>query len=145
MLVKAFREQPISAILFSRQKNSLGSLKRVALLQLLPSLDAAGLDANHLLPPILGLKVRHARGLVCPGVPHNHVVEVVSHEAEARAATLGHDDGGCRPLRGGVDAVRLACKGNVSGLRLDATAAAADFVIVRGAVESANLDRRNVL
>lgn len=63
---------------FLRQINGLGGLERIALLQLLESLDGARLDADHVLPPVLGLEVAHAVRLVHPGVEHDGLVEVLS-------------------------------------------------------------------
>lgn len=137
-----------SPIISLRQINSLRTLKGITLLQLLPALDAAGLDAHHVLPAILGRKVLRRSRLVDPRVPDDHLIEVVAHDAEARfaaAARLGDDDGVLGALGRSVDAVRLAAKGDggvgLTGKRL----AVVDLVQVRGAFKARDLEGSNVL
>ncbi len=123
--------------------NRLRTLKSVALFQLLPAANTAGLDANHILPAILGLKVAHGGRLVDPRVPHNHVLEVVADEAEALPATLGDDDGVLGALGRGVYAVRLA--GEVDYASLCLCPCAVDLVDVGCVFEAGNFDGANVL
>lgn len=105
-------------LLFLLQMNRLGALKGVTLVELLPAADAASLDADHLLPAVLGCKVGHAGRLGGVRVPDDDVVEVVADDAEARGAVLAQDDGLLGPAGGGVYAVELAVKGDAAGLRL---------------------------
>lgn len=128
----------------SRQKNRLRALKRVPLLQLLPPLHAAGLDAHHLLVAVLGRKVGHGRGLVDPRVPDDGVVEVVADDAEARLARLGDDERVRGALGRGVDAVGLGGEGDgVGGLGLGGEVV--DLVDVGRIFDAGDLNRRDVL
>lgn len=96
----------------SNQRDGLRGLKGVALLQLLPSLDAARLDAEHAVPAVLGGKVPYGGRLVDPGVPDNDLVEVVADDTETLGAGLGDDDWVLGTLGGGIDTVSLAGEGD---------------------------------
>lgn len=91
-------------------------LKGIALFQLLPALDGTGLNAQHVLPAVLGRKVLNAGGLVDPGVPDNDLVEVVADDAVTGAAGLGDDDGVLGTVGGGVHGVDLARESDGAGL-----------------------------
>lgn len=126
----------------SSQRDGLRRLKSVALLQLLPALDGAGLNAQHVLPAILGRKVLDAGGLVNPGVPDHNLIEVVADDTVARAAGLGDDDGVLGTVGGRVNGIGLAREGDgagLSGLR------ARDFGEVNRVLETCDLSRGNIL
>lgn len=123
--------------------NGLGALECVALVELLPPADAAGLDADHLLPAVLGLEIAHAGRLGDVRVPHDDVVEVVADDAEALLAALAEGDGVLGPAGGRVYAVELAGKGDLARLRLGAVGV--ELVDVGGVLEAVDGDVGNVL
>lgn len=128
---------------FSRQRDALRSLERIASLQLLPALDTAGLNANHVLPAILGGEILGGGRLVDPGVPYDDLVEVVADDAEDRLAGAGDDDGVLGALGRGVNAVGLAGESNGTRLRHDSLVG--EFVNVLRVLEARNIGRRDVL
>ncbi|KAJ3472622.1 hypothetical protein NLG97_g10841 [Lecanicillium saksenae] len=123
--------------------NGLRTLKGVALVELLPAADAAGLDADHLLPAVLGLKVAHAGRLGDVGVPHHDVVEIVADEAQALGAVHLERDGLLGPAGGRVYAVQLAVKRDAARLGLGGLGL--ELVEVRRAFEAVDGDLGDVL
>lgn len=58
--------------------NSHAPLPRLAALKLRPLLHASRLNTQHILIPLLRLKVRHTLGLLDPWVPDNDILELLS-------------------------------------------------------------------
>ena len=123
--------------------NCLRAFKCVSLVQLLPSTDTAGLDANHVLPPILWLKVTHTGRLVDPRVPDYDVVQVVANQAEALSAALGDYDGVLGALGWCIYTVRLAREVDHTSLRL--CLGAVNLIDVWGVFETGDFDGGNIL
>lgn len=88
----------------------MSSLPRLAGLQFLPSPDRTRLHTDHVLIPLLRRKIRHA-ARVRPGVPDDHLRQVVSCDTELRLTSLGNDDWCTGPASGSVDAVDLGGDG----------------------------------
>lgn len=123
--------------------NRLRPLKHIPLLQPRPRTHAPRLDADHAAPAVLGLKVAHAGGLVGPGVPDDHVGEVVADEAEARGAVLRDGKGRRGRGGGGVDAVGLGGEGY--GARLGLCGGFVQLVDEGGGLEAGYLGGFDVL
>ena len=118
------------------------TLESLARLQLLPTIHRTNLYADHVLVPVLWLKVTHSLCLLDPGIPHHAVLEIVADDDKAWLAIL--EDRCCRLLNGLVDAVGLAgdCE---RGIRLLVLAGVEDFVDVGGAAEAVDGDFVDVL
>lgn len=87
--------------------HNLPTLKGITRLNLRPSIHRTDLHTDHILVPVLGLKVAHTLGLDIPRVPHYAVDEVISLDVEARLAVL-HNRGRIL-LYAFVNAVDFAC------------------------------------
>jgi hypothetical protein len=123
--------------------NRLRALKSISLVQLLPSTDTARLNANHILPPILWLKVAHTGRLVDPRVPDNHVVQVVADQAEALSAAFCDYDWVLGALGWCIYTVRLAREVDHTSLRL--CLGAVNLVDVGSVFETGDFDGGDVL
>jgi hypothetical protein len=86
--------------------DDLSSLPGLSGLQLLPALYGTSLHADHVLVSVSGAEVWHV-GAVRPGVPDDHLVEVISSDAELGLAAFSNDNGLTGPADGSVDAVNL--------------------------------------
>lgn len=127
----------------SGQVNGLRALESVALFQLLPSADGAGLHTDHVLPAVLGRKVGRLLRLIGPGVEDDGVLEVVTNDAEALLAAFRDDEGVLGALGRGVHAVRLAGEGNCARLGLGGEAI--DLVDVGCVLEARDLNVLDIL
>ena len=118
------------------------TLKGLAGLQLLPSIDSADLHADKSLVSILGPEVGGSLGLRDPRVPHDGVFEIVAGDVEEGLAVLQH--GGGVLLDGLVDAVGLA--GDLDGgIGLGVLGSIEDFVGVSCGAETVDLELGDVL
>lgn len=86
----------IAAGIFSSHKNNHlqvalnkhTAFEHLTLFQLLPSIDSANLNADHLLVAIIWGKVSHGFGLLDPRVPGDSVLDIVADNIEAWLAIL---------------------------------------------------------
>jgi hypothetical protein len=122
--------------------DQLATLPNLALLQLLPPLDRANLDADHVLVAVVGREVAHSLCLLDPRVPGDCVLDVVADDVEAGHAVL--EDGGCVLWDSLVDAVDLA--GELDGVVLLLVGSRVeDLVDVLGARQAGDADLGDVL
>lgn len=109
------------------------TLKSITGLQLRPPVHRSHLHTQHLLIPVLGLKVIHRLRLLDPRVPHHAVHQILTLDVETRLA-FGEDGGGVL-LDGLVHAVDFAGDGD-GGVRLSLFGRVEDFVDIGRAAEA---------
>lgn len=134
----------IIKFLFSLQiaLQHLTSFKAILCLKRNPAIDRASLNADHLLPAVLGLKVGNSLRALLPRVPDNGVVDVISDDVETRLV-VDEDRSGVL-LEAFVDTVDLAFEAEFVAWGV-VFGGVEDFVDVSETCEAGDLDFGDVL
>jgi len=138
VMVRQEKSFPLS----EERPNPLPPLPRIPRLKHVPLPHTPRLHTNHLLPAILGSKIRHALRLRIPRVPNHNVAEQVASDFIARLVLFCDDDG--LGGIGGVGTVDFGgdCDDIVSCFD---GFAAGGFVFVRGGFEAGDGDGGDIL
>lgn len=98
---------PNKSLRLPTQNNSLRTLKRISRFQNLPRTHGTRFYAQHILIPLLWLKVRHTLRFFNPGVPDDDIGQVIAEDSKLGLVVRqdGDGHGGGRVAGGGVDAV----------------------------------------
>lgn len=125
-----------------KSSNPLPPLPSIPRLKRIPLRNTPRLNTNHLLPPILGSKIRHRLRLCIPWIPDHDIAQHIARDLIARLVLFCDDDG--LGGIGGVGAVDFGGDGDdvVGGLDGSATGG---FVFVGGGFEAGDGDGGDVL
>lgn len=110
--------------------NNLSTLPRLTSFQLLPSLDRAGLNTNHILISLRRRKVRYALR-IDPWIPYHNLIQIIPHNSEFLLSSFRNDNWGVCAAGRSIDTIGFASDGKWAGRGSGGADWVGDFVSVR--------------